>query len=334
MADNLSHRRMTHSEKEKKSKQIAHEIKVLLTAILDPVDRYISDNIGHLDHMELERNVAVLKELVSSLAHNEDENPFAIYPDTEPKPDAPDILLAVRDINIRYSLENHLARSYNIHVVTEVSDALDILEREVISLIVYDSDITRENDLELCNFVKTHTTYSHIPVVLIFGKKKMHNRIEAMELRADAYVEKPFSTDYVNAIVQNLLEMKERLRQRYITTPWLDPSIIAITDADREFMKRIQKIISDNIDNSLFGVDQLAEHIHMSRSSLYRKIKGITNYSTNSFIQMERLRKAALLLMDGGVRVNEVCYMVGFNSSSFFTKCFKKQFGILPKDYK
>ncbi len=334
MADSLSYRRMTHPDRENKLEHIAYEIKTLLTAILDPVDRYISGDNDHLDLVELERNTTALKALVSRLALNEKDNPFVIYSDIEPKPNALDILLAVRDINIRYSLANHLALSYNIHVVTEVTDALDILERNVISLIVYDSDIRRENDLELCNFVKTHTTYSHIPVVLIFGKKNVHNRIEAMELRADAYVEKPFSTDYVNTIVQNFLDIKERLRQRYVTTPWLDPSIIAITEADREFMKKIQKIISDNIDNTLFGVDQLAEHIHMSRSSLYRKIKGITNYSPNSFIQMERLRKAALLLSDGGVRVNEVCYMVGFNSSSFFTKCFKKQFGILPKDYK
>lgn len=320
---------------DKKSEHIVQEIQALLMNMMESAARFLSDQTGDCDVMDMERSVSRLQKMVSQLARiHKEESPFASYPNIEDRYDSANILIAVRDMGIRYALVNHLARSYNIQVVSEITDALNVLEQDDINLIVYDADIAGKDEPELCSFVKTNTAYSHIPIILISGNKNVQNKIEAMELRADAYVEKPFSTDYVNAIVQNLLEMKERLRQRYMTTPWLDTSIIAITEADMEFLKKIQNIIQENIDNSLFCVDDLAEMIHMSRSSLYRKIKGITKCSPNSFIQMERLRKAALLLLEGRFRVNEVCYMVGFNSSSYFTKCFQKQFGILPKDYK
>lgn len=324
---------MMDSVQNKKSEHIVQEMQTLLMNIMESSYIFLTDRIGEREIIDMERSVSRLQKLIRELTHiNKIESPFILSPNIENRHDAANVLIVVRDMSIKYALINHLARSYNIQAVSEIIDALNVLEQDDINLIVYDSDIAGKDDIELCSFVKTNTTFSHIPIVLISGKK--NSRIEAMELRADAYVEKPFSTDYVNAIVQNLLEIKEKLRLKYITTPWLDTSVIAITEADMEFLKRIQNIIRENTDNSLFCVDDLAKLTHMSRSSLYRKIKGITNCSPNSFIQMERLRKAALLLLEGRFRVNEVCYMVGFNSSSYFTKCFQKQFGILPKDYK
>ena len=98
-------------------------------------------------------------------------------------------------------------------------------------------------------------------------------------------------------------------------------------------MKRAVNIVEENIDNIEFSTDEFAQKMNMSRSSLHRKIKGIAQITPNEFIQLERLKMAAQLIQSGEYRINEVCYIVGFNSSSYFAKCFQKQFGVLPKDF-
>ena len=108
---------------------------------------------------------------------------------------------------------------------------------------------------------------------------------------------------------------------------------MAITKPDEEFLAKLNEIIQSNLSNPNFSIDDMADTFFMSRSSFYRKIKGIVGVSPNEFLRLERLKKAARLLKEDVAHVNEICYMVGFNSPSYFTKCFYKQFEILPKDY-
>ena len=108
---------------------------------------------------------------------------------------------------------------------------------------------------------------------------------------------------------------------------------MALTKADEEFIKRLNEIIHTNLHNPDFGMDDVADALNMSRSSFYRKMKGILDLSPNEYLRLERLKQAAQLLKEGESRINEVCYCVGFNSPSYFAKCFLKQFGVLPKDF-
>ena len=154
-----------------------------------------------------------------------------------------------------------------------------------------------------------------------------------MELGADSYIEKPFSPEYLLAVVSNLINNREKLRQNFAKSPFVAVNTMALTKADEEFIKKLNEIILSNLSNQEFSMDDIADSLNMSRSSFYRKMKGVLDLTPNEYLRLERLKRAAQLLKEGESRINEICYMVGFNSSSYFSKCFQKQFGVLPKDF-
>lgn len=175
--------------------------------------------------------------------------------------------------------------------------------------------------------------YSHIPVILLTAKTTLQSKIEGMKAGADAYVEKPFSMEYLKVCISNLLKNREQLQATFVHAPFVQTNSMAITKADEEFLKKLNEIVQANIQNPDFSLLDMADQLCMSRSSLNRKIKGILDVTPNDYIRIERLKKAAQLLKEGNCKINEVCYMVGFNTPSYFTKCFQKQFGMLPKDF-
>ena len=154
-----------------------------------------------------------------------------------------------------------------------------------------------------------------------------------MKLGADVYIEKPFSVEYLKVCVSNLLSNREKLRVSFVHSPFVQTNTMALTKADETFLKTLKEIVVENMQNPDFCLDDMARLLNMSRSSLNRKIKGILDMTPNDYIRLERLKKAAELLNEGECKINEVCYMTGFNTPSYFTKCFQKQFGILPKDF-
>ena len=160
----------------------------------------------------------------------------------------------------------------------------------------------------------------------------MQSRIDGLNAGADAYVEKPFSMDYLKVCIANLLKNREQLQNTFLHAPFVSTNAVAISKADEDFLKKLNALVQSNMQNSEFSSIDLAEQMCMSRSSLNRKIKGILDITPNDYIRIERLKKAAQLLREGTCKINEVCYMVGFNTPSYFTKCFQKQFGMLPKD--
>ena len=161
----------------------------------------------------------------------------------------------------------------------------------------------------------------------------MQAKIEGMKLGADVYIEKPFSVEYLKVCVSNLLDNREKLRAAFTHSPFVQTGSVAMTKADEAFLKKLNGIVVENMENPDFGLDEMASLLNMSRSSLNRKIKGVLDMTPNDYIRLERLKKAAQLLKEGEYKINEVCYMTGFNTPSYFTKCFQKQFGMLPKDF-
>ena len=144
---------------------------------------------------------------------------------------------------------------------------------------------------------------------------------------------KPFSVEYLQACIANLINSREKLRQAFTQSPFVAANTMALTKADEEFIKKLNEIIQNNYHNPDFSMDDIVDSLNMSRSNFYRKIKGVLDLSPNEYLRLERLKRAAQLLKEGNARVNEICYMVGFNSPSYFSKCFQKQFGVLPKEF-
>ena len=154
-----------------------------------------------------------------------------------------------------------------------------------------------------------------------------------MDCGADAYIEKPFSIQYLEACIRNLVGLRTMLRQRYTSSPLTPLTTVASTNIDSQYLQNMTDMIEANFADSNLSVDFLTEQMGISRSSLYNKIKSLTDKTPNELIQLMRLKKAAQLLTENRYRINEVCYMVGFNNPSYFSKCFLKQFGMKPGEF-
>lgn len=226
-----------------------------------------------------------------------------------------------------------LSHEYTVLTATNGEEALHVLDENFVNLIVSDVVMPLMDGFELCRTVKSKLDYSHIPVVLLTAKTNVQSKVEGLELGADAYIEKPFSPEYLHATISNLIKSRENLRQTFARSPFVAANTMALTKADEEFIRKLNEIILSNLHNSEFSMEDMAGILNMSRSNFYRKIKGVLDLNPNEYLRLERLKRAAQLLQDGESRVNEICYLVGFNSPSYFSKCFLKQFGVLPKDF-
>jgi AraC-like DNA-binding protein len=182
--------------------------------------------------------------------------------------------------------------------------------------------------------VKGNVEYNHVPLLLLTARTDRETKEEAMRAGADAYVEKPFSPRLLRAQVENLLESRRRLRQRFSEMPFMPlAGAAAGSKADRQFLDKARELVEANITSPGFSVDVLAARLCVSRSGLFAKMKALAGMTPNEFIQLTRLRKAAEMLAGGEARINEICYQAGFNNPSYFSKCFRKQFGMLPKEF-
>ena len=230
-------------------------------------------------------------------------------------------------------LSESLKSQYKLLTATDGKQALKILEHNPVSLIVSDWMMPVMDGEQLCRSVRANQLTSHIPFIMLTAKTDDASKVKGMNCGADAYIEKPFSLDYLQACIDNLLSLRSMLIQKFSQQPLTPITEIASTPLDSDFLSRLEKLIEDNFSNSELNVDFLAQQLGISRSGFFAKIKTLANASPNEMIQMIRLKHAARLLKQGQYRVSEVCYMVGFNSPSYFSKCFQKQFGIKPTDF-
>lgn len=244
------------------------------------------------------------------------------------------VLLVVDDNDemVRFITTN-FELDYSVLSASNGKEALELLGENSISLIICDWMMPVMDGVELLKRVRGNENYSHIPFVMLTAKTDNVSKIETMKNGADAYVEKPFSIGFLEARIENLLEMRRKLRQKYSGSPLEPISTIATTQVDNELLNRLQHLIEENFSNPQLNVDFLADHLGISRSGLYSKIRTLANVTPNELIQITRLKKAAELLTENTYRINEICYMVGFNSSSYFSRCFQKQFGEKPGEF-
>lgn len=253
--------------------------------------------------------------------------------ETEPKESRPVVLVVEDNPDMLAFVSRQLTDSYAVLTATNGAEALKILDGNYVSLVVSDVVMPVMDGFELCKTIKSELNYSHIPIILLTAKTNIQSKIEGMELGADAYIEKPFSIEYLHACISNLIQNREKLRQAFAQSPFVAANTIALTKADEEFIKKLNEVVQSNLSNPDFSMDDMADGLNMSRSNFYRKIKGVLDLSPNDYLRLERLKRAAQLLKQGESRINEICYTVGFNSPSYFSKCFQKQFGVSPKDF-
>jgi signal transduction histidine kinase/ligand-binding sensor domain-containing protein/CheY-like chemotaxis protein len=230
-------------------------------------------------------------------------------------------------------LASHFAQRYTVLTAADGIEALDLVAKNEVGIIVSDWMMPRMDGADFCRQIRRNPLTSHIPFLMLTAKADNKSKIEGMNVGADIYVEKPFSVEYLEACIANILNMRWLLMQKVSTQPFEDVAQMGTNPVDNEFLKKMNQIIEDNVANPNLNVNFLADQLNISRSGLFAKIKSLTDVTPNEMIQVVRLKRAARLLLESDYLVSEVGYMVGFSSPSYFTKCFQKQFGMKPGDY-
>jgi signal transduction histidine kinase/ligand-binding sensor domain-containing protein/DNA-binding response OmpR family regulator len=247
--------------------------------------------------------------------------------------DKPVLLIVEDSHDMCKFLCKSLCSEYQIIEAKNGKEGLLQLYKQSVDIIISDIMMPVMDGITFTREVKENLQFSHIPLVLLSAKTDNTSKIEGIKAGADAYIEKPFSPQILTAQIQNLVESRKKLRKKFSEMPFASLSSVAGNKADQQFLDKINKIIDRNIANQDFSIDKLAEEVCISRSGLFAKVKLLADMTPNELIQLIRLKKAAQLLSTREYRINEICYLVGFNNPSYFSKCFQNQFGILPKEF-
>jgi len=245
----------------------------------------------------------------------------------------PSMLVVEDDADMRQFIASNFESSYQIYTAENGVEALNVLAQHQVTLIVSDWMMPEMDGAELCRKIRQNTETSHIPFIMLTAKTDNDSKAESMECGADAYIEKPFSMKYLEACIRNLIDMRRLLQSKYSHSPLEPIGKIATNKMDNDFLEKINRVIEENLNSPCLSVVFIAEKMNMSRSSLFAKVKALVDVTPNEMIQIVKLKKAAALLQRGEYRINEVCYMVGFSSPSYFAKCFQKQFGMKPGEF-
>jgi len=244
------------------------------------------------------------------------------------------ILLVVEDnADVLEFIASHFENDFEIHKASNGLKGMELAFNTIPDIIISDVMMPEMNGISLCKELKSDTRTSHIPIILLTARTPLIFKIEGLETGADDYITKPFNLSVLEARIWNLLESRQKLRDRYSKEVTLQPRNIAITSPDEKFIEKVMHFIESNMAEPSLSVEELGKEVGMSRVTLYRKIKALTNQTAIEFIRSVRLNRAAQLLAQHKLNVNEVAYMVGFLDIDYFRRCFKEQFGLTPKEY-
>ena len=241
------------------------------------------------------------------------------------------LLLAVEDnTDLLVYLRNKLAEDYRILTATTAEKALQLLAKNDVNIVLTDISLPGKSGIELCRAVKADLATAHIPVVILSAISSSDTKVLSLESGASQYIEKPFDLEYLKACLKSEIDKRMTLRRSAmgsVETPLLVPG------TDMDFIDRLNQIIQDNISQPEISNEMLANALYVSRTTLIRKVKGLLGTSPGEYVRTYKLNLAAQMLRSDGCRISDVCYAVGFNTPSYFAKCFKKQFGVLPMEY-
>lgn len=248
--------------------------------------------------------------------------------------DKPTVLIIDDNNDIRQYERTLLQDNYFVLEASDGKAGIDVAKKEVPDLVICDVMMPVMDGLEFTEQLKTNTATSHIPVIMLTAKNLEEHRAEGYEHGADSYITKPFHSKVLLARIDNLLKQRNLLKNLYQGSKEAEQEVEAskLDDRDKQFVKQLNNIIQQNLSNSEFGVEDIGKEIGLSRVQLYRKVKAMTGSSVVDLLRKARLAKAKRLLESRSMSISEVAYEVGFSAPSYFTKCFKDEYNMLPGD--
>ncbi len=255
--------------------------------------------------------------------------------ETSEKTSDEDLILVVEDNrDLRDYIRQHLLPAYKVIEAENGRIGLEKAKTEVPDLIISDVMMPEMDGYALGKALKASDKTNHIPFILLTAKAERKDRMEGLETGADDYLIKPFDPDELLVRVRNLIKLRNQLRNKYSTEMLLKPRQVSVPSVHQQFLEKMNEILEENLENEDFSVEKLGDAMGMSRVQLHRKIRALADKSPSEFIRSFRLMRAADLLKQDAGNIAEIAYMVGFNSQSYFTRCFQEEFGCSPSEFK
>ncbi len=282
------------------------------------------DESGQVFESEIKNRIALFSENITA---TEPVNNEKVQAEVET------VLVVEDNADMRSFICTNLSEHYRVIEAENGRQGYEMAKDEEPALVISDIMMPEMNGLELCKKIKNNLYTSHIPVVLLTAKGNIEDFVEGLEQGADDYISKPFNIEILIAKVTAIIENRRKLKNRYNSLEEVNPSELTISTLDSQFFKKINEVVEQNYTNADFDVDQFASLMYVSRSQLYKKIKAITDMSTNDFINVYRLKRSAELLKQGNLQVSEIAYSVGFNDPKYFSRIFRKFFKVSPSEF-
>ena len=244
------------------------------------------------------------------------------------------VLIIDDDDDIRRFLTEDIGHYFKMYAASNGKSGLEKAYTHSPDLIICDVLMPDMNGFEVTHQLKEDFRTSHIPVVLLTALDSQEMQLKGMKQGADLYIGKPFSMKYLLACIMNLIEQRDKLREKFSHDSSTQANTLISSNSDQQFLDQLNTYIEQHMDNPDLSIDDLVEAMHLGKTTLTRKVDGITGYSPGKYIRLIRLKQAAKLLKESKRNVSEVCYAVGFSDPYYFSKCFKQQFGVSPSAYK
>lgn len=281
----------------------------------DPVDYFMPEE----NNQEEELNALQLRGSLGPQTTETEDSSLMLYIDDNP--------------DLRNYIRHTFANDFRVIAADSGVAGLELALTSTPDIIVTDLMMPGMDGIEVLEELKKNPKTSHIPVILLTAKDTEESRLRGLRYGADGYVTKPFDQEALLQQIINIVQHRDILRERFRREVITEPAEVTVTDSDELFLRQAMDIVEENMSNTEFSVDQLVREMGVSRSKLYLKLKALTGQSSSEFVRTVRLKRAVQLLEKSNYSVKEVMYMTGFNTASYFSKCFKRQFGIVPSEY-
>ncbi|WP_299550821.1 two-component regulator propeller domain-containing protein [Seonamhaeicola sp.] len=243
------------------------------------------------------------------------------------------ILLVEDNKPLRKFIKELLKNQYNVIEAENGKVAFKKVKKESPDLIVSDVIMPEMTGTELCTAVKEELKTSHIPIILLTSRTSLIYKLDGLESGADDYISKPFDVKEFKLRIKNVLQTREKLKQKFASNEGLLPNEVLVSSFDETLYQKALKIVKENISNEQFDITSFCSDLGVSRTMLFTKIKAWSNFTPNEFILHFRMKRAAQLLEQGKLNVSQICYNVGFKNPKYFSKCFQKKYGETPTQY-
>ncbi len=277
------------------------------------------------------------QQIATEVLHLNRDNTFSasehsMYSETEQ--DAHVLLIVEDNADLRAHIASLFKEKFTIIQAPNGQIGLEKAILRIPNMIITDMMMPEMDGQALANALKDDERTSHIPVLMLTAKAEQNDKLRALQIGIDDYITKPFNNQELVIRVQNLVQQREKLRQKYSSDAILDAKKVTLSSTDERFWQKVETVLKQQLTESDFNVERFGKHLNMSRMQLHRKLKALTGLSTSAFIRKQRLKLAVSLIRERNTDISEVAYAVGFNNSAYFSRLFKEEFGSSPSEFR